>query len=175
MSELFHHIRSHLVLTSVLTLALGVILTVMPGMAAGTLVAVLGWILVITGAASILSSLLLRGKPMGQGDLVLGLVELASGLVLLLRPGLMVSLCGIVLGLLLVLHGARDIQSAREAKALGYDWKLPMLAGIIKLLMGALVIFNPFSTAALLIRVAGICLIVDGVGDLLLVWKSTKI
>lgn len=175
MSELFRHIRTHLVLSAVLTLLLGIVLTVMPGIAAETLVSVLGWLLVITGIASILSSLLTHSKPVGQGDLVLGLLELATGLVLLVRPGLMMSICGIVLGLLLVLHGVRDIQSARESKALGYDWKLPMLVGILKLVMGALVIINPFSTAALLLRVAGICLIVDGVGDLLLVWRSPRI
>jgi uncharacterized membrane protein HdeD (DUF308 family) len=71
-----------------------------------------------------------------------------------------------------VLHGAGDIQSAREAKALGYDWKFTMAVGILKLVMGAVVIFDPFSTARLLMRVAGICLIVDAAGELAILSRS---
>ena len=172
MHELFQRIRAHFLLNSVLTLILGIILTASPGMAAQTMVLIIGWVLVIAGAVSLLASLFFRGKPLGQGDLVLGLVQLASGLVLLAKPDLLVSLCGIVLGLLLVIHGAGDIQTAREAKALGYDWKLTAGVGIVKLLMAVLVIVAPFSPAALVIRVAGICLILDAVGDLLLLWRT---
>lgn len=67
MSELFRHIRTHLVLSAVLTLLLGIVLTVMPGIAAETLVSVLGWLLVITGIASILSSLADPLKTRGPG------------------------------------------------------------------------------------------------------------
>lgn len=168
MFELFRRVRMHMLLSVVLTLLLGVILTVSPGMAARTLLRIIGWVLVVAGVVSILSSWLSRGRPVGQGNLVLGLIQLASGLVLLTKPDLLVSLCGVVLGLLLVLHGAGDIQSAREAKALGFDWKFTLAVGVVKLLMGAMVILAPFSTAALVIRVAGICLIVDAVSDLLL-------
>lgn len=172
MSELFRRIRMHMLLSAILTLLLGVILTSAPGMAARSLVLIIGWVLVVAGAVSVLSSLFFRGKPMGQGDLVLGLIQLASGLVLLAKPDLLVSLCGVVLGMILVLHGAGDIQSAREAKALGYDWKFTAVVGVVKLLMAVMVILAPFSTAALVIRVAGVCLIADGLADLLLLWRG---
>ncbi len=172
MFEFFQKIRMQMLLTAVLTLILGIMLTVMPGIAIETLFLILGWILVITGVVSILSSLLRHGKPIGQGDLVLGLVELATGLVVLLRPTFLVSVVGIVLGILLIMHGARDVQSARESKALGYGWKMALTVGILTLVMGVLIIFNPFSTAKVLLRVAGIFLIVDAVGDLLLIWRS---
>lgn len=172
MHELFRRIRAHFLLNSVLTLILGIILTLSPGMAARTMVLMIGWVLVIAGVVALMASLFVRSKPLGQGDLVLGLLQLATGLVLLAKPDMLVSLCGIVLGLLLVVHGAGDIQTAREAKALGYDWKLTIVVGVLKLLMAVLVILAPFSTAELVIRVAGICLILDGVGDLLLLWRS---
>lgn len=174
MFDLFRKLRMQVLLSAVLTLLLGLLLVIMPGMAVETLFLLLGWMLVITGVVSILSSLLTRGRPVGQSDLVLGLLELATGLAILAKPGLLVSLCGVLLGLLLVMHGARDIQSARESRALGYDWKLSLAVGILTLIMGAFVIFNPFSTAKLLLRVAGICLMVDAVGDLLLIWRSPK-
>lgn len=109
-----------MLLTAVLTLLLGILLLVMPGIAVETLFLVLGWILTITGVTSILSALLHRGKPVGQGDLVLGLLEVATGLVVLTKPTFLVSVAGILLGLLLIMHGARNVQSARESRAMGY-------------------------------------------------------
>ncbi len=171
MFELFEKMKMQVLLTAVLTVLLGILLAVMPGMAIETLFLVVGWLLMISGIVSLLSALLLRGRPVGQGDLVLGLLEVASGLVVLMRPTFLVSVLGIVLGLVLVMHGARDIQSAREAKALGYPWKASLAVGLLTLVMGALVIINPFSTAKILLRVAGIFLILDGVGDLILIAK----
>ncbi len=174
MFELFRRIKMHVLLTAVLTLILGLILLFQPGIAMGTVLSILGWILVITGVVSLLVVLLTHGTMMGQGDLVLGLLELATGLVILMKPTFLVSLVGIVLGLLMVMHGARDIQSAREAKALGYDWKLSLGIGVVTVVMGAIVMFSPFSTAKVLLQVAGICLIVDAVGDLVLIGKSSR-
>jgi uncharacterized membrane protein HdeD (DUF308 family) len=172
MFEFLRKVRIQSLLTAVLTLLLGLMLTISPGMAVDTLIGLVGWVLVITGVVTLLSTLLRHTRLMGQADLVIGLLELASGLALLSRPGFLVSLCGVLLGLVLVLHGAGDIQSAREAKALGYDWKFTMAVGILKLVMGAVVIFDPFSTARLLMRVAGICLIVDAVGELAILSRS---
>lgn len=169
MYGLFQRLKMQTLLSAALTLLLGIMLLIAPGMAVNTLFLVLGWVLIITGAASLITAICLRGKPVGQGELVLGLIQLASGLVVLLRPTFLMSVFGIVLGLVLVLHGARDVQSAREAKALGYEWKVSLAVGLVTLVMGALVMINPFSTAKLLMRAAGLCLILDGVGGLLMV------
>lgn len=170
MSSFFRGISVH----AALTLLLGIILTIMPGVAAGTLVSVLGWLLLIFGFICVVVAIVFRAGTVEPGPIATGLLSLASGLLLLIRPGLLVSLCGIVLGLLLVIHGLQDLKQARQSKAMGYDWKPSMVIAIIKLVMGALVVLNPFSTAALLIRMAGIFLIVDALGDLILVRNATK-
>jgi uncharacterized membrane protein HdeD (DUF308 family) len=109
---------------------------------------------------------------MGQGDLVLGLIQVATGLVVLMRPGFLLSLAGIVLGFILLLHGVHDIQNAREAKAMGYEYRLSLVVGIVTVVMGLVVMINPFSTAETLLRFAGLFLLLDGLGDLLMVYRS---
>ena len=157
-----------------LTLILGLILAIMPGVAADALVSVLGWILIVFGAVCLISALALRSGREGAGPIAGGLLALASGLALLLRPGVLVSLGGLVLGLLLVIHGLQDFSQARKAKAMGYDAKPAMIVAVVKLVLGALILINPFSTVALLIRIAGIFLILDALGDLLLVRNAAK-
>lgn len=173
MFDLLRRIRVNFVLTAILTLILGILLITSPGTAMRTVFLLVGWTLVISGAASLLTALLSKGQPVGQGDLVLGLVQVATGLVVLMRPGFLMSLAGIVVGFVLLIHGIHDIQHARESKALGYDWKLSMGVGIAAVVMGVIVMVNPFSTMETLLRIAGIFLLVDGLADLLMVWRTT--
>lgn len=174
MFDLLRRIRVNFVLTAILTLILGILLITSPGTAMRTVFLLVGWTLVISGAASLFTALLSKGQPVGQGDLVLGLVQVATGLVVLMRPGFLMSLAGIVVGFVLLIHGIHDIQHARESKALGYDWKLSMGVGIAAVVMGVIVMINPFSTMETLLRIAGIFLLVDGVADLLMVWRTTR-
>ncbi len=173
MFDLLRRIRVNFVLTAILTLILGILLITSPGTAMRTVFLLVGWTLVISGAASLLTAIFSRGQPVGQGDLVLGLVQVATGLVVLMRPGFLMSLAGIVVGFVLLIHGIHDIQHARESKALGYDWKLTMGVGIAAVVMGLIVMVNPFSTMETLLRIAGVFLLTDGLADLLMVWTTT--
>lgn len=173
MFDLLRRIRVNFVLTAILALILGILLITSPGTAMRTVFLLVGWTLVISGAASLFTALLSKGQPVGQGDLVLGLVQVATGLVVLMRPGFLMSLAGIVVGFVLLIHGIHDIQHARESKALGYEWKLSMGVGVAAVVMGVIVMVNPFSTLETLLRIAGIFLLVDGVADLLMVWRTT--
>ena len=173
MFDLLRRIRVNFVLTAVLTLILGMLLISSPGTAMRTVFLLVGWTLVISGAASLLTAVFSKGQPVGQGDLVLGLIQLATGLVVLMRPGFLMSLAGIVVGFVLLIHGIHDIQHARESKALGYEWKLSMSVGIAAVVMGVIVMVNPFSTVETLLRIAGVFLLVDGIADLLMVWRTT--
>ena len=173
MFDLLRRIRVNFVLTAILTLILGILLITSPGTAMRTVFLLVGWTLVISGAASLFTALLSKGQPVGQGDLVLGLVQVATGLVVLMRPGFLMSLAGIVVGFVLLIHGIHDIQHARESKALGYEWKLSMGVGVAAVVMGVIVMVNPFSTLETLLRIAGVFLLVDGVADLLMVWRTT--
>ena len=174
MFDLLRRIRLNFALTAVLTLILGVLLISSPGTAMRTVFLLVGWTLVISGAASLLTAIFSKGQPVGQGDLVLGLIQLATGLVVLMRPGFLMSLAGIVVGFVLLIHGIHDIQHARESRALGYDWKLSMGVGIAAVVMGVIVMINPFSTVETLLRIAGVFLLVDGIADLLMVWRATR-
>jgi uncharacterized membrane protein HdeD (DUF308 family) len=174
MFDLLRRIRVNFVLTAILTLILGILLITSPGTAMRTVFLLVGWTLVISGAASLLTAIFSKGQPVGQGDLVLGLIQLATGLVVLMRPGFLMSLAGIVVGFVLLIHGIHDIQHARESKALGYDWKLSMGVGIAAVVMGVIVMINPFSTIETLLRIAGIFLLVDGLADLVMVWRTTR-
>ncbi len=174
MFDLLRRIRVNFVLTAVLTLILGILLISSPGTAMRTVFLLVGWTLVISGAASLLTAIFSKGQPVGQGDLVLGLIQLATGLVVLMRPGFLMSLAGIVVGFVLLIHGIHDIQHARESKALGYDWKLSMGVGVAAVVMGVIVMVNPFSTVETLLRIAGVFLLVDSVADLLMVWRTTR-
>ena len=166
MFDLFERLKMHMTVSAVLTLVFGLLLAVMPGMAVGTLLGLLGWLLLVMGILWAISAGVAKNVPGRSGGLVLGLLLAATGLVILLRPDFLVSVVGVILGVLLLIHGAMDLQNARTRRAMGYDWTFYLVVGILTLAMGVLVLLNPFSTVTVLMRVAGICLIVDAVGTI---------
>ena len=78
MYDLFRRIRVNFLLTSVLSCILGLLLITSPGAAMRTVFLLVGWTLVISGVASLLTAIFSKGQPVGQGELVRGLVQLAS-------------------------------------------------------------------------------------------------
>lgn len=174
MFDFFRKIRLNITFSAVLTIILGIILVAVPGAAVKTVFLAVGWMLIVSGVVSLLSAAFSRGQPVGQGDFVLGLIQIATGLVVLMRPGFLLSLVGLVLGFVLLLHGVRDIQSAREAKALGYGYKFSLIVGIVTLAMGFVIMVNPFTAGENLLRLAGLFLILDGAGDLLVLYRGMR-
>ena len=169
MRDIFRRVRVNVLLTAILTVIIGIILIVSPGTAVRTVFTLLGWILIISGVMSLLTAILSGNQPVAQGDLVLGLIQLVAGIVVLMKPGFLMSLCGIVIGFVMVIHGVHGIQGAREGRALGYEYKIPLAVGIVTLVLGVIVMINPFATTLTLLRWAGIFLVIDGVSDALVV------
>jgi uncharacterized membrane protein HdeD (DUF308 family) len=55
---------------------------------------------------------------------------------------------------------------------MGYEYRLSLVVGVVTVVMGLVVMINPFSTAQALLRFAGLFLLLDGLGDLLMVYRS---
>ncbi len=176
MREFLKRTKLNIVLISVLLIVVGVMLVVNPEFAAVTICRILGWILLISGVVSVITYFVNKDFEFGQFDLFVGLIETALGVFVVLRPESVVALLTVLLGAVLLLHGFLDIQDCVQAKRCGYArWWLILLLGIATVALGALIIWNPFTTNAVLMIVSGLSLIFDGVSDIVIVSRISKI
>lgn len=154
---------------SVATIVLGALMVFVPGSLLSIVLAVLGWVLLLTGIGSIAAFALNRQLEIGYGRLISGIIQVLFGLWVIRNPGGLVSLAATIVGILLLIHALTDLQYTFSAYRAGADkWWTAALSGGITLVLALLVLFRPISSAITVASFAGICLIVDGVCDLLM-------
>ena len=88
------------------------------------------------------------------------------GAVVLYKVEIVISLIPFILGVLVLCSGCSKLQDAIDLKRLGYgSWLGLLIVAAINIILGVVLIYNPFKAAILLFRVLGEVLILSGVGD----------
>ena len=103
-----------------------------------------------------------------QMDLVIGIVCLAFGIFILLNPTFLSSVLPFAMGIILLLGAIVKIQSAFNMKKLRLKkWYLILICALVIGVLGAVLLWNPFEEEKYMILYIGICLILDGLTNLI--------
>ena len=111
---------------------------------------------------------------LGKGDILVtnewisGLVCLALGGFLILRSDIVVRILPIVFGLFVIFDSLGRIQNALDLRRCEYpSWKGFLLLPVLSVVLGVVMILNPFGTMETLVMAIGIILIIEGAINLL--------
>lgn len=174
MIDLLKRLKLNAQLSAALYVLLGVVLLIWPQPSARLLCAALGLVLILCALIHIAVFFLNRdGSLYASVHLVTGVILAAVGIWLLARPTLLTVVIPRVIGVLVCIHGLRDIHDARTLwKNGGQRWTAALLLGIVTLLVGGLLVFDPFQAFTTVARVIGIFLIYDGISG---IWITTQV
>lgn len=165
------------ILISLLLCGLGILMLVYPKASVTVLTRVIGVLLICYGVIKLtgyFSKDLFRLAF--QFDLAFGLLLIAAGILMLVRPQRMVTLLGFLIGILVLTDGLFKIQTALDARRFGLRaWWLILTFAILSAVAGLLLMCDPLFGADLLMLFAGICLIAEGVLNLCVVISAVKI
>jgi uncharacterized membrane protein HdeD (DUF308 family) len=174
MGDFFKNIKWSMMLPGIMTLVIGILIVMNPGGTVETIIKVVGWILIVAGAVSILGFALDKQKGIkSYGDIVVGVLVLAMGIILVITPKTFISFIGIIFGILLLVHGIYQIVTGFRNK--GYQdskWTHAMIFGLICIVLALIIIINPFASISSLMTLIGISLIVDGVSCIALAIRT---
>ncbi len=176
MKEFLKRIKADFMLSSLLCIVLGIVFIVWREAtinAIGTIMAVL---LIIVGIVYIGSFFL---EIVTQGiSVVVGAIIAIIGVWILLQPSIIVSLIPIVIGVVLIAHGIRDMKESLDAKRYGYEsWGVGILLAVISLAFGVICIVDAFGVLEVASVMIGIALIYNGISNIWIasrVYKSAK-
>lgn len=157
-------LKWNLILMSVLYLALGVFLLLMPGTALSLVCAALGAVVLACAVVQLIRYFTVeRGIFQSQLTLISGLVCLGLGAFLIFRSDIVVRVLPIVFGLFVIFDSLGRVQNALELRRCGYaSWKGFLLLAALSIVLGIIMIVNPFGTMETLVMAIGIILIVEG-------------
>lgn len=125
---------------------------------------VLGLFILVQGIMKIVDAV---KAPAGTGSsLFMGIVFSVVGGVLVLSPNFIISIFPTVVGIYILIEGINEIRMALQLRqALSSRWLPALLVGAAIAIVGVIIIFNPFGALSVTLRVAGIALIISGVGE----------
>ena len=138
---------------------------------------VLGAILVLMGIIYFVSFLSTpSGTFIKQVHLVLTIVFVVIGVWILLKPDFVIGLIPVIVGIILVLHGFYDLQQAVFLGRAKYGfWWLALLFAGLTIVLGGILLWNPFEAMSIAIKFIGVFLVFDGVSELWIFSRARRI
>lgn len=153
---------------SALYVALGIVLLAWPSLSVRMIGIGLGIVMVVLG---ITYGFIYYTKDTPQGflqmDLVIGIVCVAFGIFILLNQEFLTEVLPFAMGIILLLGAVVKIQSAVNMKRLSFrKWYLVLVCALVIIALGIVLLCNPFGNERRMLLYIGICLILDGLTNL---------
>ena len=162
-----------MIIIIILEVVLGIFLAINPLGFTEVLIKLIGIILLVGAVVGVvhLISNLKNHQPI-VGSIIGVALALVFGLICLLGTGWIIGLISLfawLYGLILIVMGIVKFASFAQVRSAGLNDKtsyLVLISGIIMLIFGVILLFHPFGTIEVLLRIGGIVLIVEAVFDL---------
>ena len=147
-------------------LVLGVTLTFFPGLSANVLCYIGGGLLMVYGIYKILAYFRTQ-VVLAERLFSTGLIALAGGLIIVLMPRSLIDVVPLLIGFALIACGILQLEVALGLSRMGYPrWYLSLTGAALMLVLGVVILVNPFSSSLLLLRFIGISMLLEAVCDL---------
>lgn len=165
--KMLKELKWEAILTGVLYILLGIVALLIPETMQKTLGYLIGIVLIMAGAVSMICYLLRDARDnYYHNEFVFGLVGIVLGVAVLYKVEVIISLIPFILGILVLFSGCSKLQDAIDLKRLSYgSWVGMLVVAVINIILGIVLICNPFQAAVLLFRVLGVGLILSGASD----------
>lgn len=165
----FAKLKKTWLISSLISVVLGLVLLLFPGIAIQVVCYLLGGLALIYGVMRII-----RYARQGdvypelfRGDLMIGLFLLAIGLFIVCRVEFVAGFIPVVFGIALLASGIGGVQRAMDAKRAGYErWLFLLVLAALTIALGLVLTMNPFASAQVAVAVIGASLIYDGITDM---------
>ena len=147
----------------------GLALLIWPGQTTGFILNFIGGILMALGVFRIVRYFVRsRNEAVYNMDLGLGGALAVIGLLIFVFKGFLLSLVPTIVGVILLVVGLIKLQTALDFRRLGVvRWQFQLTIALISVVMGVVILINPFGAALLMTRMIGAAILAEGVGDLL--------
>lgn len=176
MFRYFKNLKANDTFSAVVCMVIGLILLIWPGTSTQIICKVLGGILLVYGVIQIILYLLAKEKTFYlQGILILGIIFGVVGAWILLKPEMMIAAVPVIMGIIIIVHGLHNAMQAIKLKKMGYEtWWLALLLGVLTILLGGVLVYNPFTVVDTVVRIIGSFLIYDGISDAWIISRLFK-
>lgn len=174
MKWLLRQERSSILYSAILMIVLGIVLTIFPQVTMRVIGYILGGVLVCFGVVQTVRYFASAQQlDLFRYTLLLGLLSLTLGIVALVGPEVVLSILPFLFGLVVLVGSFMKVQYALNLKRAGYArWWGILVMALAAMILGILILADPFGAMAVTVMFIGISLIAGGVTD---IWTYTRL
>lgn len=157
------------IVTSILMMILAVLLIFNPAGVTNIVLNVFGVVVLIAGTINILSYIF-QDKDTKQisYDLFNGIVMIILGCIIIVFKSLIISIIPIIVAIWIIYSGIIKYQMSKSLNVVeNKQAKILTISAIIQVVLGVLILLNPFGTAIAVISIVGMILFVTELQDLI--------
>lgn len=156
-----------MLITSIITLVLGVILIIEPTGSIKMLTCIVAIMCMLMGGFQVIDYIRKpREEKMMSLSLILGVILLGIGLFLFINADALIKFITVIIGCTLCLKSLFKLQFAFNLNGISDKWKYNLIAGLIGMSLGLLLIINPFESAELFLRIIGGVIVIGSIAEL---------
>ncbi|MBR2709990.1 DUF308 domain-containing protein [Candidatus Saccharibacteria bacterium] len=163
MKELFNRTTISIIIVSVISFILGLIMTVYPGASLEGMGMAFGIYMIIYGVALIVLDFMSHNIYIPFYGIASGILSIIAGLVIVAMPGVMTTVFTLALGFWVILSSINMISMSISVRKGVKNWWAWLLLGIIDLICGIIIVFNPFASSISLVAMGGIFIMIHSV------------
>ncbi len=174
MKSVIQDMKHNYFINAVIMVILGIVLVIWPHILGVMLCYLLGGALIVMGIFQLIS--FLRGERLGFYNkfvMMMGIVLVLLGIWICAQPRIVLSIIPVVVGIIVLIHGLMDIQYTLDIKKAGSEkWWIALIAAALTLIVGLLLVLNPFTVYEITMVLVGVAMLYDGGSDLALLLFS---
>ena len=146
------------IISGIILIICGLFLTIFPSFSIIAISRVIGALIILSGIVKIIGYFSNDLYSLAfQFGLALGIFSIILGTVLIIYPKWLASVLPIIIGLVILINSLFTFQTSMDSKKFGLDyWWVSLILSILTSVLGITIIFNPFSSAAVMMAIIGI-------------------
>lgn len=177
MKELFNKTTISIIISSVVAFIIGLVMAIVPDISLQAIGIVFGIYMIIHGVALIAMDFMAHNIYIPFYGIATGILSIVAGLIIVAMPNALTTIFTIALGIWIILSSVNIISIAITVRKGVKDWWMWLLLGIIDLICGGIILFNPFASSISLVVLGGIIIMVHSVisiVDMVMIRKDAK-
>ena len=174
MSHIWKKINPGSVAGYILCIIFGVILCLWPSGVLVTICRIAGILILLCGVLNLVLGLRGAGVMSDGFQTVMGIVLCAVGIWILAAPVTFIKLIPVVIGIVLIYHGIRDIVFCVKMRRADHKWWVGLITALVTLVLGIVLIRCAFLTMQIGMVLLGLVLIYDGISGLWLTKRRSR-
>lgn len=177
MKERFLKTTTSIIISSIIAFIIGLIMVAVPGISLRAIGITIGIFVIIYGIVLIALDFGVNRAYVPFYGIMSGILSIIVGLILIAMPNILPTVFAIALGIWIILSSINVISIAVAVKERVANWYLWLLLGIIDLVAGIIILFNPFESSISVVVLGGIIIMVHSlitIADTVMIRKDVK-